>query len=300
MPINAITIADVDGYRLAKVNQGALSANSINKTLSALAAVLEMAVEYELIARNPAKGRRRRLAAVAPNRPWLDRADHITALLDAGTGLDRDAQIRPGQRRTLLATLVFAGLRLGEALALRWQDVDLTAGVIHIREAKASAGIRDVNLLPILRNELRDYKASLTDQEHSLLFVTGGGRAVDPTNVRRRILAPAINDAESKLRTKAVPPLPPGLTPRSLRRTFASLLFALGEPPPYVMSQMGHTTPSLTLAIYAKEMHRRDGEHAKLKALVEGSTPMDEPNRTSTSTTGSATTYNSPWLSRDH
>jgi integrase len=57
-----------------------------------------------------------------------------------------------------------------------------------------------------------------------------------------------------------VAPLPDGLTPHSLRRTFASLLFAIGEPPPWVMKQMGHTTPDLTLAIYAREMDRRDRE----------------------------------------
>jgi GAF domain-containing protein len=58
--------------------------------------------------------------------------------------------------------------------------------------------------------------------------------------------------------------------PHSLRRTFASLLFAIGETPPYVMAQMGHTTPNLTLAIYARQMNRRDGEPQRLKALVEG------------------------------
>lgn len=65
-------------------------------------------------------------------------------------------------------------------------------------------------------------------------------------------------------------PLQPRLTPHSLRRTFASLLFAVGEHPPYVMAQMGHTSPNLTLAVYAREMDRRDGEPERLKALVEG------------------------------
>ena len=36
------------------------------------------------------------------------------------------------------------------------------------------------------------------------------------------------------------------------------------------MAQMGHTTPNLTLAIYARQMDRRDGEPECLKALVEG------------------------------
>jgi integrase len=60
------------------------------------------------------------------------------------------------------------------------------------------------------------------------------------------------------------PLLPDRLTPHSLRRTFASLLFALDETPPYVMEQMGHTTPNLTLAIYPRQMDRRDGEPERL------------------------------------
>jgi hypothetical protein len=40
--------------------------------------------------------------------------------------------------------------------------------------------------------------------------------------------------------------------------------------PPYVMAQMGHTTPNLTLTIYARQIDRRDGEPDRLKALVEG------------------------------
>ena len=36
------------------------------------------------------------------------------------------------------------------------------------------------------------------------------------------------------------------------------------------MAQMGHTSPQLALAIYAREMDRRDGEPERLRALVEG------------------------------
>jgi integrase len=66
--LDQITVEDVDRYRLGKVREGKLSATSINKTLATLAAILEAAVEYGLIGRNPARGRRRRLPAVPPRR----------------------------------------------------------------------------------------------------------------------------------------------------------------------------------------------------------------------------------------
>jgi integrase len=268
--LDQITVEGVDRYRLGKVRAGKLSVTSINKTLITLAAILEAAVEYELIDRNPARGRRRRLPAVAPRRSWLDRADHIAALLDAAGERDRQARVCRGQRRALLATLIFAGLRIGEALALRWRDVDLERDTISVRDAKTDAGIRTVNVLPVLHDELTAYRARLDPPADALVFGTATGKPQGATNIRRRVLAKAVEQANTKLAKKSIEPLPEGLTPHSLRRTFASLLFALGESPPYVMAQMGHTTPHLTLAIYARQMDRRDGEPERLKALVEG------------------------------
>jgi hypothetical protein len=60
------------------------------------------------------------------------------------------------------------------------------------------------------------------------------------------------------------------------------LLFA--ESPPYVMGQMGHTTAALTLALYAREMNRRDGEPALLRALAGGSQATAKLARSTSST----------------
>lgn len=65
-------------------------------------------------------------------------------------------------------------------------------------------------------------------------------------------------------------PLPEGITPHSLRRTFASVLYAVGEDPGVIMDEMGHTDPALALRIYRQSMRRDEDEKAKLKALIEG------------------------------
>jgi hypothetical protein len=84
---------------------------SINKTLATLAAILDVAVERELIPRNPATvaGRRRRLPGVTPQRSWLASREQIEALLDGASRLDEEATVRHGQRRALLAVLVYGG-----------------------------------------------------------------------------------------------------------------------------------------------------------------------------------------------
>jgi integrase len=270
----AITIAEVDRYRQEKVREGVLGPTSINKTIGRLAQILEVAVERELLARNPARGRRRRLKQRKPERTWLDRAEQITALLRAAGELDREARFdrRATPRRTLLAALALEGLRIGETLALRWRDVDLAAGRLRVRDSKTDAGVRHIDLLPALREELSVHKAKTRfGAPDDFVFPTDRGGKANPSNVRHRIMAKTIERANERLAQREAAPLPEGLTPHSLRRTFISLLLATGEEVPYVMRQVGHADPKVTLSIYAQVMFRGEGEQERLKALVEGS-----------------------------
>jgi integrase len=108
--------------------------------------VLETAVEYGLLGSNPAAGKRRRLKATKPARPWVE-PEQLPALLDAAP---------PGVGRTLLSVLAGTGLRISEALALRWRHVDLMgAGTLSIVASKTDAGVRSVDLTAALREEIR-------------------------------------------------------------------------------------------------------------------------------------------------
>jgi integrase len=247
-----------------------LSNSSINKTLDVLSAILAKAVAYGHLPRNPAQGKEHRLPSERRQWSGLDRADHISALLDGASEVDARALTRRGQRRALLATLVFAGLRIGEALDLRWRDVDLARGTITIRAAKTDAGVRTINLLPVLGDELRTYRAQLASAPATArVFGTGTGGRASETNVRRRILAPAVEAANAAMEELGEEALP-RLTPHSLRKTFCLLLVAIGEDPAYAMEQMGHTDATFTLRVYTKARNRRDGERERLRALVQG------------------------------
>jgi integrase len=263
--LSQITTAEVDRYRAEKLKEGRLGALSINKTLVRLAQILEVAVEYGFIERNPARGRRRRLKVSKPVPVWLDSAEQIAALLDAAGGRT--------PRRAILATLTFAGLRIGELVELRWRDVDLAAGRITVRQAKTDAGARHIDLLPALRDELATLKADAKPASGERVFPVRGGGPMNPANIRHRILAPAVELASERLETAGSTPLPDGLTPHKLRHTFASLLVALGTDPGAVMDQLGHEDAGFTLRVYRHGMRRDEDSRAQLAQLVGVETP---------------------------
>ncbi len=280
--LSQITIAEVDRYRTGKVREreraktrGALSNRSINDTLGLLAQVLETAVEYEHIQFNPARGRRRRLKVGQPARTWLE-PEQIKPLLDATVRGLRGGKTMPDPRmRMLFAAGICTGLRIGELLALRWRDVNLAQGRLIVVDSKTEAGKgREIDLWPELREELAVYKAQA---RHAVpvdyVFATATGKAYTRWNITKR-LKRAAKRANEALTDSDTPLIPPGLSPHSLRRTFASLLYLRGENPVYVMHQMGHTDPKLALRIYTKVMgeQRRRGPGARLVGVLDGAT----------------------------
>jgi len=246
-----------------------LSPASINKTIEVLQSILAVAVEYGHLQANPAAGRRRRLKP-PPRRPvHLDSVEQIEALLDAASELDRKAYWRASDRRAIIATLIFAGPRADELCRLLWRDVDLANGRIQIGRSKTQAGLREIIMLPILRDELATHKAdAYRAGPDDPVFPTGTGGVRDTNNLRNRVLAAAVKRADEILAQRGHTPLPAGLTPHKLRHTFASILVACGEDPASVMAQLGHTDPKFTLRIYTHVMRRDPGERQRLGALV--------------------------------
>jgi integrase len=299
-PLRDIDIEAVDDYRRYKVAQAEqrrtaiendkpardehdrilkpLSASSINKTIDVLQAILAIAVEYGHIPSNPAAGKRRRLKPPARRPVHLDTAEQIEVLLDAAGELDRDPYWRTNERRAIIATLILAGPRAHELCNLLWRDIDLANGRIHIGRSKTQAGLREIPLLPLLRDELVTHKANTyRSSPDDPVFPTGTGGHRDKDNLRNRILASAITRANEQLAQREQPPLPIGLTPHKLRHTYASILVALGHDPASVMAALGHTDPKFTLRVYTHLMRREPAERARLEALIGGETIEDHP-----------------------
>ena len=120
------------------------------------------------------------------------------------------------------------------------------------------------------RVELAALKATRDPRPDDLVFATTRGNRQTATNVRQRVLGRSIARANEQLGKGGWPPLPDGLTLHSLRRTYASLLFAIGRTAPEVMAQLGHADARLTLRIYAQAMSQEPGERERLQAVVDG------------------------------
>jgi integrase len=84
------------------------------------------------------------------------------------------------------------------------------------------------------------------------------------------VLAGAIKGANEVPAKDGHVALPDGLTLHALRRTLASVLVTLGNDVRYVMDQLGHSNPTVTLGIYAQVMRVSDEDRERLRALVEG------------------------------
>src|SRR5581483_2594073 len=145
----------------------------------------------------------------------------------------------PENYRTILATLVFTDMRISEALALRWEDVDFQAGLIRVRAGKTENAAREIVLIPSLRRLLLEHR--LAQRPSELVFCSDQGKPLD----RRSVAAYGLLRAAEKASLGHV-------RLHELRHTFASILIGQGMDVAYVADQLGHSSPQVTLTTYAK------------------------------------------------
>ena len=115
-----------------------------------------------------------------------------------------------------------------------------------------------IPIVPALRQGLTEHRTEYPSGQGEPAFPTRNGTRQHPDNVRARILAPireranALLEAEGQLQIAH-------MTPHTLRRTFASILAVCDVPPRRAMYLMGHTDPTLTLAVYQQVLDMGKG-----------------------------------------
>jgi integrase len=240
----------VDWLTTRPGRDGRLCDRSIANVLTPLRMALDAAVAEGLLDVNPAEQvvlprRRAGRAWSMRERRYLTRAELVRLLNEV-----------PPKWRPLFELLAASGLRISEAVGLRWSDLALDGDTPHLQvnraivkgaivAPKSRHGARLIPLTPELAATLR---ADRPDGAAGDAFVFPGrdGAASDQGSLRRRVLVPAAERA--------------GLTGvgfHTLRHTCASMLVESGLSPLRLQRWMGHHSPAFTLETYG---HLIDGD----------------------------------------
>lgn len=187
--------------------------------------------------------------------------------------------VRGDRLEALYSVALALGLRAGEALGLRWEDVDLDEGLLHVRHAlqridgdwklvepKTSRSRRTVALPAVVAQRLREhrdrqererFKAAQLWEDWGLVFCSPLGRPLDNANVTHRFQRQLAAIGLPKQRF------------HDLRHACASLLLAQGVNPRVVMEVLGHSQITLTLDTYSHVMPSLQREAAaRMDALL--------------------------------
>lgn len=254
---------------LVDISAAGYSTRVVTQALTLTRRILRWAQRRGLVAANPAE-----LVDPPKGKPARDREplslDEAAALLRAAEGTRMCAAV---------AFLMASGCRLGELLALRWDDIDLDEGTVHIRrslrrtpnggvvesDVKTASSRRVVVVPPWVVEILRQHRRLLAAErlavgpayvDHNLVFPSELGGFTDPSNFRR---------AFRRLTKQA------GITrpawPHLLRHSLASWLSDGGVEIAAIADQLGHRDARITAAVYRHRLRPVVDVSAKIPDL---------------------------------
>ena len=271
--LNNYVLPALGAHRLSELRRGdlqrfvdrlrgeGLSGSKVRNIIIAVRVLYRHAIERELVEVNPTSGLR--LPNGSKPRDRAASATEAAALLAA----------LPEADRALWATAFYAGLRRGELRGLRWDDVDLAAGIIHVRrgwddlageiEPKSAKGTRTIPITALLRDYLVDLKARTGRDGRDLVF----GRTADmpfvPWSVREHALTAWEAENAKRAENKLDPLAPIGL--HECRHTFVSLMHDAGISLERIGDYVGHSSSYMT----DRYRHLLEGHEAEAARLLD-------------------------------
>jgi integrase len=248
--LRALSPIHLQGLYQAKLEAG-LSPSTVRHLHVVLHRALDQALRWGLVPRNVSE---------AVDLPKLQKkeirplsADEARRLLEAARGDRLEA---------LYMLAIHCGLRQGELLGLRWENLDLETGTLQVRRTltttkggprftapKTAKSRRSIKLTAgavdaLRRHHDRQFEEStrLTGlwQDYGLVFATTTGTPLNPSNLTSRFFKPLLKRAGL-----------PDVRFHDLRHTCATLLLSKGVHPKLVQELLGHATIAITLDTYS-------------------------------------------------
>jgi len=235
-----------------------LSSRTVTGIQRTLRTALEVAQSYEYVQRNVAASKKKKSAAGSPEQ----KPDARFLQLDEARAMLAAATHEP-LYYALFATILSLGMRLGEALGLGWEDVDLSAAKLRIRhtlqkvagemvrlEPKSSRSKRTIDLPAVTIAALKEHaerqriakewaSEDWKGNAWNLIFTSSTGTPLDERNVLR------IFQDKILVRAKL-----PKMRIHDLRHSAVAILIAQGVSSRAISELLGHSSVSFTLQVY--------------------------------------------------
>src|SRR5215210_3015302 len=271
--IGRIKLKNVSALHLQRLYRdrldAGLSGSTVQKMHHVIHKALSQAVRWDLILRNPADNVKAPTPSTKEIHPLS--ADEARQLLEAA---------RDDRLEALYVLALHTGMRRGELLGLKWDDVDLDNETIRVRrtltrkgtgyvlgEPKTRKSRRTIRLTKRAVEALRSHRTRRLEEklrateydDSGLVFAGEGGNLINPSNLRQRSFVPLLMRAGL-----------PQITFHDLRHTCASLLFQKNVHPKFVQERLGHASGSITLDTYSHMLPGMGSEAADAMAVALG------------------------------
>lgn len=240
-----------------------LSIATIRKILITLNQIMSYAVRHRYLDYNPVQDMERpreQGRASEQKKPQILLPAEIQRFLDA---------VKDPKYHTLFFTALMTGARQGELLGLRWSDVDVPKQQIHIRRTynmgrfftpKTEQSNRSIDMSPGLIRVLSTWKLQSSGRHDDLVFPSAEGTPISAANMMKRYFLPALCASGC-----------PRIRFHDLRHTYASLLLDQNESIKYIQTQLGHSSPTVTINIYSHLLKDQNPEAAdRLEKMIFG------------------------------
>ncbi|MGG3962181.1 tyrosine-type recombinase/integrase [Geobacillus stearothermophilus] len=248
--INEITTFDIDSFYVDKLDSG-YSGAYIRQMHNLLNQAFDQAVRWSLVKVNPVKNAKPPKVKSEEKITWT--VDEVNRFLN----LIKDSSM---EIPYLLA--IFTGMRRGEVLGLKWDDVDFENKKIRIKrslcfvsgkglifkEPKTKKSKRQISISQHVVNVLKKHKQKqefqkeklgTQYQDNNLIVCTDDGKPLDPRSLLRQFYR-LIEEASV-----------PRISFHDLWHTHATILMQQGENPKVVSERLGHSRVGITLDLYS-------------------------------------------------
>ncbi|HAR38613.1 MAG TPA: hypothetical protein DCS09_08620 [Porphyromonadaceae bacterium] len=252
-PVDKITRLAIEHFLKDKLTKDKLTRSTVSHLKAFLTNIFAEAYKDNAIGLNPASGRMKDIVGREQNHHTSDREIHYLQKDELSILLDAFMKYQP-KHYALALLLARTGMRIGEAIALQWNDIDFDRRIIHVKRNKSRTVVdtpksgkgravdMSAQLAEVLKKRRMDMLADSvkTGKRNKWVFPGKISETVCATAWKRRIFDVIVKKAGL-----------PEIRVHDLRHTYASILISAGQPLVYISRQLGHSSISITDKIYA-------------------------------------------------